>query len=112
MAALVTFVQEGASVDYTPSSAVAAGDVVVQGDLVGVAKRAIAANVLGALSVEGVFDYPKATGSSSAITAGSKVYWDTVNEVATTTAGSYKLIGKTILAATDDDTTVRVRMSQ
>jgi predicted RecA/RadA family phage recombinase len=31
--ATATFVQEGSAVDYTPSSAVAAGNVVVQGDL-------------------------------------------------------------------------------
>jgi hypothetical protein len=31
------FVHDGNRVDYTPSSAVAAGDVVVQGELVGVA---------------------------------------------------------------------------
>ena len=35
--ALVAFVCEGSAIDYTPSSAVAAGDVVVQADLIGVA---------------------------------------------------------------------------
>ena len=39
-----TFVQDGCAVDYTPGVAVAAGAVVVQGDLVGIAKRPIAAN--------------------------------------------------------------------
>ena len=56
------FVHDGSSIDYTPGAAVAAGDVVVQGDLVGVAKLDIPANVLGALAVTGVFDFPKATG--------------------------------------------------
>ena len=36
-----TYVHAGSSVDYTPVAAVAAGDVVVLGDLVGVAKRPI-----------------------------------------------------------------------
>jgi predicted RecA/RadA family phage recombinase len=40
------------------------------------------------------------------------VYWDAVSEVATTTAGSNKLIGKAIADADADDETVRVRMSQ
>ena len=31
--------QDGAAIDYTPGTDVAAGDVVVQGELVGVAKR-------------------------------------------------------------------------
>jgi predicted RecA/RadA family phage recombinase len=110
--ATATFVQEGASIDYTPSSAVAEGDVVVQGDLVAVAVRPIEADRLGALAAEGVFDFPKGTGSASAIAAGKKVYWDAGNEVATETVGSNKYIGKTVLAATDDDDTVRVRMSQ
>ena len=110
----VKFVQRGDAVDYTPDADVASGDVVVQGDLVGVAKLNIKANALGALAVTGVFDFPKDTGSSSAITAGAKVYWDAVNEVATTDAdsGTNKLIGKTIADAGDDDETVRVRMSQ
>ena len=46
------YIQEGKNVDYTPGSAVTAGDVVVQGDLVGVAKLDIAANRQGALAVE------------------------------------------------------------
>ncbi len=107
-----TFVQDGASIDYTPASAVVAGQVVVQGDLVGVATQAIAPSAQGALAVQGVFDLPKATGSSSAITAGAKLYWDAGNEVATATVGSNKYIGKAIAAATDAAATVRVRFDQ
>ena len=108
------FVQEGDQIDYTPGSAVAAGAVVVQGDLVGVAKQPIAANALGALAVSGVFDFPKATGGGSAITAGATVYWDEAEQVAKTDSetGANKLIGKTTAAAGDNDATVRVRMSQ
>lgn len=107
-------VQEGASVDYTPGSAVTAGDVVVQGELIGVAPSDIAANELGALQVEGVFDFPKATGGGSAITAGAKVYWDVADSEAKVDAeaGANKLLGKTILAAADADTTVRVKLNQ
>lgn len=110
--ATVTFVQEGDSVDYTPDSAVAAGDVIVQNTLVGIAKLAIAAAALGALAVSGVFDFPKAAGSSSAIAAGKAVYWDETEEVATETSSGNTYLGKTIQAAADDDETVRVRMSQ
>jgi predicted RecA/RadA family phage recombinase len=112
--AIATFVQDGAAIDYTPGANVAAGDVVVQGELVGIAKTPIAANALGALAVDGVFDLPKATGGGSAITAGAVVYWDAGNAQATTSAaaGANKLLGKTIAAAADADTTVRVRLSQ
>jgi len=110
--ATATFVQDGKSIDYTPVAAVAAGDVVVLGNIVGVAKLDIAASKLGALAIEGVFDVAKATGSSSAITAGSKVYWDAVSEVATTTAGSNKCMGYAIKDAGDDDATVRVKLER
>jgi predicted RecA/RadA family phage recombinase len=110
--AATRFVHDGGSIDYTPSSAVTAGDVVVQGELVGVAKVDIAASVLGALAVAGVFDFPKTTGTSTAITAGANCYWDATNKVATTTSTSNKLIGKCVRAAADADATVRIRMMQ
>lgn len=112
MSFLAKYVSEGKSVDYTPATDVDAGAVVVQGDLVGVAVAAIAANVLGALAVSGVFDIAKSTGSSSAITAGSKIYWDAASQVATVTAGDNKYVGKAVAAASDDDETVRVRLEQ
>jgi predicted RecA/RadA family phage recombinase len=109
---MAQFVQEGRQVDYTPGADVAAGAVVVQGDLVGVAPRPIPANTLGALAVEGVFDFPKATGGGTAITAGALVYWNAGASQATTTAAGNKLIGKTTKAAADADATVRARLSQ
>lgn len=108
------FVHQGDTIDHTPVADVAAGDVVVQNELVGVAKRDITANTKGALSVTGVFDFPKATGGSTAIGAGLDVYWDSGAEQATTddAVGVNKKIGRTIAAAGDNDATVRVRMSQ
>ena len=112
MANYARYVQDDAAVDYTPTADVASGQVVVQGDLVGVAKRPISANTPGALATEGIFDFPKATGAGSGIAAGTSVYWDATNNVATATAGSNKLLGKTTVAAADADATVRVRMHQ
>jgi len=106
------FRHDGGSIDYIPGADVAAGDVIVQGELVGVAKLDIKANTLGALAVAGVFDFAKATGGGTAITAGANAYWDDTNNVATTTATGNKLIGKCVKAAADADTTVRVRMMQ
>ena len=110
--AQATFVQDGESIDYTPGADVAAGDVVVQADLVGVAKLDIKANKLGALTVDGVFDFAKATGVGTALAVGSTVYWDDTANVATSTSAGNKLLGKVAKAAADADTTVRVRMSQ
>jgi len=112
--ATAQFIHDGKSIDHTPGSAVNAGDVVVQGELVGVAKLDIAAAALGALAVEGVFDFPKATGGGTAITAGANVYWDVADTEAKTDdeSAANKLIGKVVKAAADADTTVRVRLSQ
>jgi len=109
-----TFIHEGTTIDYTPGADVAAGAVVVQGELVGVAVRAISANALGALSVQGVFDFPKATGGGTAISAGAQLYWDDTNDLATTSdgAGANKAIGKAVQDAADGDATVRARLSQ
>ena len=109
-----SFVQDGNAIDYTPSTDVAAGEVVVQGDLVGVAKLDIKADALGSLAVTGMFDFPKATGASSGIAVGSTVYWDVADGQAKTDdeSGANKLLGKTVQAAADADTTVRVRLAQ
>jgi len=95
--------------DYTPGSAVAAGDVVVQGDMVGIATQAIAANKVGALAINGgVWICPKAVTSGSALAAGTLVYWDATNEVVTATAGANKTFGYVVEAAGAAVATVKV----
>jgi predicted RecA/RadA family phage recombinase len=102
------YIQQGGSIDYTPGSAVPEGEVVVFGNIIGVARAPIAANELGSLAIDGVFEFPKASGSSTAIAAGTLVYWDDTNNVITTTASSHKKIGPTIAASVDADTKQRV----
>ena len=108
------YIQTGNAVDYTPAADVKAGDVIVQGELVGVVKLDIQANKLGALHITGNFDFPKAVGAGSAIAVGTPVYWDAAEKVAKADAeaGANKLIGKTIKAATDSDAFVRANLSQ
>ncbi len=108
--ATATFTQDGSSINYTPETAVAAGDVVVIGDLLGIARTAIPAGQLGSLAIEGVFRVPKATGASTAIAAGAKVYWDATNEVATETATGNKRLGTVSPegAGGDTDATIEV----
>lgn len=64
------------NIDYTPGSAVSAGDVIVQATLVGIATRDIAASALGALAIGGQWLVPK---YATAIPAGTKLYWDVVD---------------------------------
>ncbi len=59
------FIQKGDVIDYTPSSAVESGDVVVIGSLVGVATTDIAASAEGAVAIEGVWEIPRSHRSPS-----------------------------------------------
>ncbi len=109
---MATFVSDGSAIDYTPAADVAAGSVVVQGELVGVAARPIPANTTGGLVVDGIFDFPKAKGAGTAIAVGAILYWNATAQQATTTSAGNKGIGKTVRAASDDDEKVRARLSQ
>lgn len=102
-----SYVQPGESIDYVPSIFVAAGTVVVLGDLLGVTKRDIRANELGALALVGVFDVAK---GNETLALGTTVYWDATNQHLTATAGSHKRFGNVVRAAADDDPTVRARL--
>jgi len=107
----VKYIQTGDAVDYIPGADVSAGDVVVQGELVGVAKLDIQTGKLGALAVTGLFDFPKASGDGG-IAAGARCYWDVAEGVAkgNAEAGANKLIGKAVKAAGNADTTVRIAL--
>lgn len=107
-------IHDGKAIDYTPSADVTAGDVVVQGELVGIAPRSIAANTLGALQIEGVFEFPKPTGVGTDAAVGTLMYWDAADGNAQETAdtGTNKLIGKLVKACTVDDTTCWIKLDQ
>ena len=108
--AIATFVHgDTIMVDHTPSSAVAAGDIVVVGQECRIAHRDIAANALGSLASpggEGVYDIAKGAGE---LTAGAKVWWDASGEVATATQSTHKPLGFVVETAASAATTVRVR---
>lgn len=115
---MATLQATGAVVDYTPESAVAAGEIVLQGELFGIAQVAIPAATKGALAVEGIWLLPKDSGESTALTAGTTVYWDHDEDYVTTEtddggdpAVDFVLIGKVAVAAGDDDTEVQVLLT-
>lgn len=103
-----TYKHEGKYIDYTPGAAVSAGDVVVLNDIIGVATQDIAADDLGALKIQEVFTFPKATGTGEAIAQGKEVYWDAANEVITETAGANVKAGVCVKAAGDAAATIDV----
>jgi len=110
------YIQDGKSIDYMPQANVSAGDVVVIGDLVAVAKLNIAAGQLGAIALEGVFEVLKeASAADKAIAFGTKVYWNEIDkrvEIAPGEPATHKYMGKTIKSALTTDTTTRVRLEQ
>ena len=110
--AATNFVSAGRYMDYTPVGAITAGDVVVVGELVGVATSDIAAGALGALAIEGIFDFPKAVTSGTAFTNGQLAYWDDTGDVATTTASTHEQIGYAVEAAADATTRVKIKLVQ
>ena len=105
------FVHDGKAVDFTPTVNVAAGSIVIQGDLVGITKRDIKAGSLGSIAVEGVFDIPKDPDLAVAFGAGVKVYVDEDGVVVADEVGN-KFLGKVVNDAAAADSFVRVRLSQ
>jgi predicted RecA/RadA family phage recombinase len=103
------YVQPGDSIDYTPTSAVPAGAIVIQSGLVGVAKLDIPANTLGALAVSGLFDVKKTT---VAISAGAKVYWNATSSFATNVASGNTYIGLAAQDVTSGGAVVKVLLNK
>ncbi len=73
------------AIDYTPSTAVTGGDVIVLSGIVGVAGNDIAADALGSLAVEGIYKLPKTT---AAIVRGLPVHWDPTGDPDSGDAGT------------------------
>jgi len=118
MSVKTTFVADGSAIDYTPGADVAAGDVVVIGSNVAIAKTPIASGNLGALAVGGIYDGAKITG---AVNLGDAIYWDATGDPVggtagsgayTTTAAGNVYAGRAVKAAASGDATVRFELRQ
>ncbi len=69
-----TAVQRGDVIDYTAGSAISSGDVVVIGNIIGVALTDIANGSTGSVATRGVFTVPKV--SAAVIAQGESLVWD------------------------------------
>ncbi len=101
-------VSTGLSIDYAHSSATVKGDILKIGVVIGVAQGDAAANVKNSWLVDGRVSMPKASGGSTAIAAGTKLYWDNTNAVVTATSSSNTACGYAAAASVDGDTTQEV----
>jgi len=102
-----TLMSSGCRVPYTPTSNVAAGDVVVIGTMVCVAPSPIAAGTQGTV-IGPVMVKVKMPKANVAITQGAACYWDVAAGAVTTTATNNTYIGPAIEAAAQGATTVVV----
>lgn len=119
MALEAKYLGDGSRIEYTPGSAVSAGDVIEVGKFCGVATDDIAASTKGSLAVYGVFDLPRE--DSTAFLIGADVYWDadataegggaTGACVDTSAAGANNYIGKAIASAANSASVLTVRVA-
>lgn len=103
------YVESGDVLDYTAGSGetITSGDLIIKGDIIGVALGDAVEGEVVAVKCGGVFTLPKATG---AITLGAKVYWVAADSNVSTTASGNTLIGAAWGAQASGDATVKVRL--
>jgi predicted RecA/RadA family phage recombinase len=85
------FAQNGKHLDVTPSVAYASGELVILGDLVGVAVTDIPAGATGVICCEGVFRFTKHP--SAAIAQGDHAHWDPATKQVVAHGGSHPIVG-------------------
>ena len=101
------YIESGEVKDFTLSGTVAAGALVAIGDMVGVALGSGVSGQTIAVSLEGVYEVPKASG---AITLGQKLYLDNGAVTTSDNSGANKLVGYAWTAAVSAATTVQVKL--
>jgi predicted RecA/RadA family phage recombinase len=94
--------------DYIAAGAIAAGQVVVMTDTVGVAVSSGVSGDTIAVSFEGVYILP--ANNTQAFTIGQKLYWDATNNVITTTPTSNTFAGYAFIAKLTAGVTAQVRL--
>ena len=103
------FVQDGKVIDITAgSAAINAGDIVISGSIVGIAKNDIPANAAGAIATEGVYDIVKNAGDE--FTTGDEVYWNADSGYACASASGLTKIGTAVAAAGSAAVIVRTKI--
>lgn len=103
------FVQRGDTLDVTAAAAIASGDVVIIGSIIGVSNIDAEIGDTLALDVVGVFELPKT--SALAISVGDVLYYDAANKVVNKTASGNTKIGVAVTAAANPSPSVNVRLN-
>lgn len=103
------WIQPGDTITIPAPAAVASGEPVIAGDIIGIAAGAAASGQPVDVNTSGVWDLSKV--SANAFALGAKVYWDATAKLATSTASGNTLIGVAVAAAGASTAAVRVRLS-
>lgn len=103
------FIQPGRIIPVTAPATVKSGDLVLVGNLFGVASTDAASGTPVELCTEGVFMLPKV--AAQAWTLGAAIYWDSAAAKATATVGSNTLIGHAVEIAANPSASGSVRLS-
>ena len=102
------FIRNGKTMPFTATAALAVGDVVVVGSIVGVAQNAAAIGEVVELALEGVYEVPKV--AATVIAQGAMLYWDESESEATTTATGNVAMGFAFAGGASADETVLCKL--
>lgn len=103
------YVQRGDTLTIPATAAVLSGDVVIAGEIKGIAAGHAASGESVDVQTSGVFDLPKVAATAFAL--GAVVHWDSTAGLATTTASGNTRLGVAVEAAAASTATVRVRLT-
>lgn len=101
-------IQDGASINYTPTADIAGNSLVIFPALAGVAITDIAAGETGALATEGVFDLPK---DGTALAIGQAVFAGADGKVSATQEGNALRVGVAWADAAGNTSSVPVKIN-
>ncbi len=102
------FVQAGSTLTIPAPYAVASGEVVLAGNIIGIATSGATSGADVDVTTTGVFTLPKV--GADAFTLGATVYFNSTSKLATTTASGNTEIGTAVAAAVAGSATLRVRL--
>lgn len=103
------FIQPGNAIDVTATADIASGELVVVGQLAGVATTSALSGEKVAICIDGVYELPK---GSATLAAGAKVYYDDTNNVVASTATGNTFIGYATQAAATGDSSAMVLLAR
>ena len=105
------FVSSGKGIRFTAAAAYAAGDVIAWGTGVAIITVDVAIGDIANAYIQGEFEFAKAAGVGEAMALGVPAGYDTTLNLAGDVSGADLYAGRVTVAATDNDTFVRIAIN-